>query len=172
MTANSQDEYFSPAETGAAASAVPDFSPDDRYLLDLVRDLLKQDGFYAYLMIDEQQRWIVAADDEAGRVDVRLDIASYQVQVCGSSPGLYMEEDSEWRRQALERLARRVVPNISRGLLDEHESAYWNEADHGVEVCRTLAVDLQDVHRIPVFVRQSLDQLDDLLTRVESELRT
>ena len=37
------------------------------------------------------------------------------------SPGLFMEEESLWRREALERLARRVVPNVARGMLEEHQ---------------------------------------------------
>jgi hypothetical protein len=83
-----------------------------------------------------------------------------------------MDEDSDWRRQALERLARRAVPNIARGILAENESATWNEDDRGVSVCITDAIPLEEAHRVPVIARQSLNSLDELLTRVESELRT
>lgn len=156
----------------AQEEAVPGFSPDQRHFLELAQQALIDAGFYSYLMIDDQQRWVAAADDEAGRVDVRLEGPGYLVEVCGSSPGLFMEEDSEWRRTALERLARRVVPNVSRGMLGENESAVWNEEDHGVAVCITSQLPLEDLHRIPLVARRDLDQLETLLTRVESELRT
>jgi hypothetical protein len=171
MTENA-DPSSTPGEPATSLAAIPDFSPDERYLLQLAQQFLQGAGFYSYLMIDDEQRWVAAADDEAGRVDVRLDGAAYQIEVCSSSPGLFMEEESEWRRTALERLARRVVPNVARGMLGEHESAFWSEEDRGVAVCITRHLPLDKAQQVPLVVRQGLDQLEELLTRVESELRT
>ena len=153
-------------------SGVPAFSPDEKHFLELAQRALNDSGFYSYLMIDDQQRWIAAADDEAGRVDIRLEGPMFILEVCSSSPGLFMEEESDWRRTALERLARRVVPNVSRGLLAEHETAFWSEEDHGVAVCITREVPLDETRILPLIARQELGQLEDLLTRVEAELRT
>lgn len=165
-------ESLIPDDHSGSVAAVPEFSPDHRTQLELAQSYLNQAGFYAYLMVDDQQRWTLAADDEDGRVDVRVEDESFLLEVCGSSPGLFMEEDSEWRRTALERLARRVIPNVARGLLQEHESATWSEVDRGVEACIAHAIPLSSTDRIAVLARQSLEHLDGLLSRVESELRT
>jgi len=156
----------------SADIVVPGVDADKRQLLQGARTALANAGFYSYVMLDENQRWCVAADDEAGRVDVRLDSGQYIVDVCGSSPGLFMEEDSEWRRQALERLARRVVPNVAQGMLGAHQSAHWNEDDSGVAVCITHGIPFDQPEGIPVTARRSLLELDDLLTLVESQLRS
>ena len=37
-----------------------------------VRDALERAGFYAYGTIDDENRWVISADDEAGHVDVRV----------------------------------------------------------------------------------------------------
>ncbi|MGE3799031.1 MAG: hypothetical protein AB7G88_14460, partial [Thermomicrobiales bacterium] len=75
-----------PAEVELTGDAIPTFSPDHRHFLELVREDLSRHGFYAYVMIDDQQRWTVAVDDEAGRVDVRLEGQGYVIEGCGSSP--------------------------------------------------------------------------------------
>jgi hypothetical protein len=155
-----------------AEQAVPEFEPDERWLLEQARSALSTYGFYAYVMLDEHQQWCVAADDEDGRIDIYLDSGDYVVQVCGISPGLFMEEESLWRRQALERLARRVVPNIAQGMLDANQRARWSDEDQGVSVCTTHRIDAGSPEQLPVVSRQALSQLDDLLTLVESQLRS
>jgi hypothetical protein len=152
--------------------AVPEFETEERWLLERARAELSTHGFYAYVMLDEHQQWCVAADDEDGRIDIHLDAGDYVVQVCGTSPGLFMEEESLWRRQALERLARRVVPNVAQGMLDEHQSAFWSDEEQGVSVCTAHRIDAESPDQLPVVSRQALSQLDDLLTLVESQLRS
>ncbi len=159
-------------EAELSADAIPAFGPEHRAYLDEAREHLIDRGFYAYLMIDDEQRWTVAVDDEAGRVDVRLEGRAFTIEVCGSSPGLFIEESSDWRRQALERLARRAVPNVARGLLQENQSAKWDEDDRGVSVCIEHRARLDEAAMIPDIAVQSLNELDALLTFVESELRT
>ncbi len=161
-----------PEEPSISPDAIPAFSPDHRSYLELAQASLREAGFYAYLMIDDQQRWTAAADDEAGRVDVRLEGREFAIEVCGSSPGLFMEEDSEWRRTALERLARRVIPNIARGMLEPHQRAYWNEDDRGVAVCISRTVPIEEPEQVSTIARSSLDHLEELQTLIESELRT
>ena len=43
-----------------------------------VRDALERAGFYAYGTIDDENRWVISADDEAGHVDVRVGPDGYQ----------------------------------------------------------------------------------------------
>ncbi|HEU0165891.1 MAG TPA: hypothetical protein VFQ54_12670, partial [Thermomicrobiales bacterium] len=78
----------------------------DRLSLDPVRLSLIDAGFYAYGTIDDQNRWTIAVDDEAGRVDVRVGDDGLDVILWASSPGLYADEESEWRRKSRARLAR------------------------------------------------------------------
>jgi hypothetical protein len=174
---DSDSNHDQPALPGVGApeatlrESLPRVDADDRPLLEAARSALEAAGFYAYIMFDDQQRWCVAADDELGRIDILAEQDHFAMSVCGSSPGLFMEEESEWRRRALERLARRVVPNIAQGMLESHQRASWDQQEHGVSVCTTHAVPLDDPGRLPVVARQALTDLDDLLTLVESQLR-
>jgi hypothetical protein len=56
-----------------------------------VQESLAAAGFYAYGTFDDQHRWTVAVDDEAGRIDVRVGSDGYEVELWASSPGLYVE---------------------------------------------------------------------------------
>ena len=144
----------------------------DKSALEPVRISLREAGYYAYTTYDDQQRWTVAVDDEAGRVDVRVGMDGYEIDLCSSSPGMFADEENEWKRRTMARLVRIVLPNIARGLLEEHQSATWSEDDRGVAVCIHHSISLEEAGRIPAIARQNLDSLDALLTRVESELRS
>lgn len=145
---------------------------DQKRLLARARQSLADEGFYAYGMLDDQQRWVVAIDDELGQADVRLADDAFVIELRGVSPGLFSEEESEWRRRALERLARRVVPNIARGMLEPNQHAVWSDHDAGVAVGMTFRFPFEDAASIGAFVRQMLPTIDDLVTEVESQLRS
>jgi hypothetical protein len=148
----------------------PDEIAVARNALEPVRRSLAEAGFYAYGTLDDQHRWTVAVDDEAGRVDVRVGPDGFVVELWASSPGLYADEENEWRRRALERLARMTIPNISRGLLKEHQSAEWDEIDHGVAVRIRYELPFTQGETIGAFVRSRLPELDELLSFVESRV--
>lgn len=143
-----------------------------RAALEPVKASLAAAGFYAYGMIDEQHRWTVAADSEEGRVDVRVGADGLNVSLWTSSPGLYADEENDFRRRALERLARMTLPNIVRGFLAPHQSAVWDETDQGIAV--TISYDLPFVRAGDVgeLVRDKLVELEELLTFVESRVST
>ncbi|MCA9858984.1 MAG: hypothetical protein KC438_04640 [Thermomicrobiales bacterium] len=145
---------------------------EQKALLANARQSLADEGFYAYGMLDDQQRWVVAVDDEQGQADVRLEDDEFVIELRGVSPGLFSEEESEWRRRALERLARRVIPNVARGMLEANESASWSEADEGVAVGMTYRIPIANAGQIGPFVREALPAIDDLVTQVESQLRS
>lgn len=147
-------------------------APEQKRALAQARQSLADEGFYAYGMLDDQQRWVVAVDDELGQADVRLEGDHFIVELRGVSPGLFSEEASEWRRRALERLARRVIPNIARGMLEPNQFASWSESEEGVAVGMTFQLTLGGASDIGPFVRQALPQIDDLVTVVESQLRS
>lgn len=145
---------------------------EQKALLARARQSLADEGFYAYGMLDDKQRWVVAIDDELGQADVRLDDDVYVIELRGVSPGLFSEEESEWRRRALERLARRVIPNIARGILESNQSANWSETEEGVTVGITFRLPISESAEIGAFVRRALPAIDELITEVESQLRS
>ncbi len=147
-------------------------TPQQKKLLAQARQSLADEGFYAYGMLDDRQRWVVAVDDEHGQADVGLEDDNYVIEVRGVSPGLFSEEDSEWRRRALERLARRVIPNVARGMLEPNQTASWSENEAGVAVGMTYRFSFDRAAEIGALVRQALPQIDDLVTEVESQLRS
>ena len=131
---------------------------------------LQEADFYAYGTIDDQHRWTIAADDEAGRIDVRVGQDGFEVELWASSPGLYIEEENEFRRRALERLARMTIPNIARGFLQPHQSASWDETEQGVAVRLHYELPFTRGDDIGVFVRGKLPELAELLAEVESRV--
>ncbi len=147
-------------------------TPKQKALLAHARQSLADEGFYAYGMLNERQQWVVAIDDERGQADVRLEDRAFVVEIRGVSPGLFSEEESEWRRRALERLARRVIPNVVRGMLEPNQTASWSEQDEGVAVGMTYTFPFDRADDIGPFVREMLPQIDDLVTEVESQLRS
>jgi len=138
--------------------------------LEPVRTSLAAAGFYAYGTLDDESRWTIAADDEAGHVDVRIGSDGFEVVLWASSPGLYAEEENEFRRRALERLARMTIPNIARGFLASNQTASWDEIDHGVAVRVRYELPFGRAADVGPFVRAHLPELADLLTLVESQI--
>lgn len=142
----------------------------ERRALEPVQQSLEALGYYAYGTFDDQRRWSVAVDDEAGRVDVRIGDDGFDIELWGSSPGLYSDEENEWKRRAHERLARMQIATISRGMLAPHQNAYWDEVDHGVAVRVIYRVAFARAPQIGAFVREHLPELDEVIGFVESQL--
>lgn len=148
----------------------PDAILTARRALAPVEDALTYAGFYAYGTFDDQHRWTIAVDDEAGRIDVRVGRDGFEVQFWASSPGLFADEENEWRRRAKERLARMSIPAISEGQLAPHQHAEWDEIDHGVAVRMIYELPFTATEQIGTFVREHLPELEELLTFVESRV--
>ncbi len=142
----------------------------DTIALDPIRQSLAGAGFYAYGMLDDQNRWSIAVDDEAGRANVRIGDDGYEVELWSSSPGLYADEENEWRRQSRARLARLMLPNIARGQLDAHQHVTWDEVEEGVAVTETYQLPFNRTGDVGDFVRVHLPELESILTRIESQL--
>ncbi len=142
----------------------------DRIALDPVRESLKAADFYAYGMLDDQNRWSIAVDDEAGRANVRIGDDGYEVELWSSSPGLYADEENEWRRKSRARLARLMLPNIARGQLESHQKVMWDEVDEGVSVSETYELPFNRTGDLGEFVRSHLPELETLLGKIEAQL--
>lgn len=142
----------------------------DKQALEPVRLSLVESGFYAYTTYDDQQRWSVAVDDEAGRIDVRVGMDGYRIEFWGSDPGMFADEENEWKRRAQQRLVRIMLPNIARGHLAEHQQVMWDDVDQGIAVRIAYELPFTRANQIGPFVRQHLPELEELLTFVESQI--
>ncbi|HEV2527384.1 MAG TPA: hypothetical protein VGT61_02905 [Thermomicrobiales bacterium] len=131
---------------------------------------LESAGLYAYITLDDENRWSVASDDERGRVDVRLDDGDFEVIMSATSPGMYADEDHAYRRKSLERLARMLIPRVARGQLAEHQSASWDEVEAGVAVRVRYVLPRESPEAIGPFVLEHFEELDELLGFIETEI--
>jgi hypothetical protein len=160
---------------GESVEAVLGTEPTDelmraRYLLAPVQKSMEQAGFYAYSTFDQAQRLTVASDDESGRFDIWIDGDDFVITLWSSDPGLYMDEENEWRRRAMERLARITIPRVSQGMLASHQQAMWDDDDHGVAVRLTYRLPVDEAVHVGRFVRDRIPELNELLGFVERQL--
>jgi hypothetical protein len=144
--------------------------PRENRALEPVKESLERAGYYAYGTFDDQRRWTIAVDDELGRVDVRVGDDGFAIEMWATSPGLFSEEENDWRRRAHERLARMTIPNVARGMLEPHQSASWDEVEQGVCVRVRYDLPFTRAAQIGAFVREHLPELEELLTKVESQI--
>ncbi len=166
------------ADEWAIRPADPDDDPageaaalaSDRRALDPVRQVLSDAGFWAYGTVNDEGRWTVAADDEAGHVDVRVGSDGFAVELWATSPGLFADEENDFRRRTRERLVRMTLPAINRGLLLPHQSARWDETEGGVQVRLRYELPFTRRDDIGAFVREKLPELDETLTFVEERV--
>jgi hypothetical protein len=142
----------------------------DRAALEPVLRSLRAAGFYSYGTYDDQLRWTIAVDDEAGRIDVRVGFDGYRIDLWGTSPGLFADEENDWKRRAHERLVRIMLPNIQRGFLAEHQAAMWDEVDQGVAVRISYELPFNRADQIGGFVREHLPELEETLALIESQI--
>ena len=135
-----------------------------------VQRALQAAGFYAYGVVDQQQRWTIAVDDEAGRFDVHVDGPDLVLSLWQSSPGMFVETEDDWRRRALERLTRMTLPNVVRGFLAPHQEAMWDEADQGIAVRLTFRIPIARADEVGEVVRDHIPELEEVLTFVEQQV--
>ena len=154
------------ADLAAARADVP----RENRALEPVKASLERAGFYAYGTFDDQQRWTVAVDDELGRVGVYIGADGFVVEMWATSPVLFSEEENDWRRRAHERLARMTIQNVARGAFASHQSAYWDEVDHGVGVRTRYELPFTRAPQVGAFVREHLPELEDLITLIEFQI--
>jgi hypothetical protein len=142
----------------------------DRLALEPARASLVEAGFYAYGMLDDQNRWTIAVDDEAGRVDVHVGDDGLDVALWVSTPGIYADEESEWRRKSRARLARFQLARINRGLLASNQVAIWDEVDEGISLSERYQLPFTRTTDIGAFAREHLPQLELLLESIGRQL--
>lgn len=138
-----------------------------RRILEPAQAALTEAGFYAYGTIDDQNRWTVAADDEAGRIDVRVEDQGLVLSLWSSSPGLYADVENPWRRRRMEGAAQRAIARVARGFLESHQAATWDEVDQGVAVSERFLVPFSRAREMGRIVQAQLPPLLGLLEEVE-----
>ncbi|MFM9107801.1 MAG: hypothetical protein ACKOWF_13995 [Chloroflexota bacterium] len=164
------DDFEDPATSATYDDGDPADIPVHRAVLDPVRAVLAAAGFYAYGTIDERGRWTIAADDEAGHVDVRVGQDGFGVEVWGASPGLYADEENDFRRRALERLVRMTLPSVNRGMLAPNQQALWDDTEGGIQVRIASELPFTRMNDIGAFAREKLEELQETLAFVESQV--
>jgi len=131
---------------------------------------LEAADFYAYGTVDTEHRWVISADDEAGHVDVRVGDDGFQVDLWTTSPGLFSEEENEFRRRAMERLARRTLPNIEQGFLESHQATWWDESEGGPAARIRYELPFGRAGDAGAFVRERFPELERLIAFIETQV--
>lgn len=165
MTSHDSDNIFDSDDMLTADDII-----DDRRALEPVLQSLKEAGYYAYGTLNENNEWTIAADDEIGRIDVRVGSDGFEVKLWMSSPGLYADEESPWKQAARSRLARIALPRIAKGFLEPHQMASWDEVDQGVAVSEFYELPFTRAGDIGTFVRENHPKLEDVLSIIERQL--
>lgn len=135
-----------------------------------VQAALEAADFYAYGTVDTEHRWVISADDEAGHVDVRVGEDGFQVDLWTTSPGLFSEEENDFRRRAMERLARRTLPAIEQGFLEPHQATWWDEAEGGPAARIRYELPFGRAADAGAFVRERFPELERLIAFIETQV--
>lgn len=143
---------------------------DHRDALEPIAGLFRDVGLYAYVSIDDENRWCVACDVEEGHIDVRIGADSYELEVWSTLTGMYVDEESERRKQARERLARITVPGIQRGLLDDRHRLRWDDFEQGLQLRKLVEVPFSAGQRLPAIAFEQLAELNDTLEFIERQI--
>jgi hypothetical protein len=163
---------YEPMATEANGLGPADVIARAREALAPVRDALERAGFYAYGTIDEENRWVISADDEAGHVDVRVGPDGYQLEIWSTVPGLCCGEENVCRRRAMERLARMTIPAVQQGFLASHQSAWWDETEGGPGARIRYDLPFTAADQIGTFARERLPELEKLLDFIATQVST
>ena len=137
-----------------------------------VRDALERAGFYAYGTVDDENRWVISADDETGHVDVRVGPDGYQLDLWATSPGLFSDEENDFRRRAMERLARMTIPAVRQGFLAPHQEAWWDETEGGPAARLRYELPFTAADHAGTFARERLPELEQLLDFIATQVST
>jgi hypothetical protein len=167
-----QNEYSSPRRDSENGFGPRDVVARAREALAPVRDSLERAGFYAYGTIDAENRWVISADDEEGHVDVRLGQDGYEVDLWSTSPGLFADEENDFRRRAMERLARMHLPAIQQGFLAPHQATWWDETDRGPAARIRYELPFTRAEHAGAFVREHMPELEKLLDFIATQVAT
>ena len=156
---------------------VPDYEHGSRDTLARAREALapvqaalEAAGFYAYGTVDTEHRWVISADDEAGHIDVRVGGDGFQVDIWTTSPGMFSEEENEFRRRAMERLARRTLPAVEQGFLEPHQATWWDENEGGPAARVRYELPFGRAADAGTFVRERIPELERLIGFIETQI--
>ncbi len=163
---------YQPMATEANGRGPADVIARAREALAPVRDALDREGFYAYGTVDEENGWVISADDEAGHVDVRVGPDGYQLEIWATVPGLFSEEENDFRRRAMERLARMTIPAVQQGFLAPNQSAWWDETEGGPGARIRYELPFTAAGRTGAFAREHLPELEKLLDFIATQVST
>lgn len=170
-----RDDDDRPANAPNQLDEIVELDPDDelaaaKRALAPVQAAMTAAGFYAYGTVDEENRWMIASDSEFGRVDVRVGPDGFTVELWNTSPGLFADEENEFRQRVLERVARMTLPRITQGLLEPNQRAEWDDVERGVLVRIAYDLPFGRGDEIGEFAREHLPELEELMSFVEQRV--
>lgn len=143
---------------------------EHRIALAPVASIFQEAGFYAYRTLDDQNRWCVAVDIDEGHFDVRIGDDGYELDVWATSPGLFIDEENERRRHALERLARITIPGLRRGFLEENLELHWDEHERGLSLRARFILPFSRDAQLPQVAADQLRELHLTLHQLERRI--
>jgi hypothetical protein len=144
--------------------------PEHREALEPLVGIFKDAGLWAYRTLDDENNWCVACDLEEGHIDVRIGDDGYELDVWATSPGLFIEEENERRRHALERLARITLPGIRRGFLEDNQSLEWSDQEKGLALRSRFRAPFSASERLPAVALEQLHELNTMLSFLERKI--
>ncbi len=161
-----------PVDSAVSEHAAQDVIARARETLAPIREALEAEGFYAYGTVDDENRWVISADDEIGHVDVRVGDDGFEIDLWATSPGLFSEEQLDFRRRAMERLARMSLPAIQQGFLAPNQAAWWDEVEGGPAVRIRYELPFGRGSDAGRFVRNRMPELEALIGFIETQVAT
>lgn len=135
-----------------------------------IADIFKAAGYYAYRTLDDENRWCVACDIDEGHIDVRIGDDGYELDVWATSPGMFVDEEDERRRHAMERLARISLPGLRRGFLEPNQEITWNDFERGIALRTSYTAPFSAGERLPDVAQEQLEELNRALRFFERKL--
>jgi hypothetical protein len=145
---------------------------NQRTALDPVVGVFRAEGYYAYGTYDDQNRWCVACDVEAGHIDIRIGDDGYEMDAWATLIGMYVDEENVRRRIALERLARVSIPAIQRGMLDDTEQLQWDDVEKGIALRKTIQLPFATTEILPEIAMRQLEDVNETLLFLARQINT
>jgi hypothetical protein len=101
---------------------------------------------------------------------VRVGPDGYQLDLWATLPGLFSEEENDFRRRAMERLARMSLPAVRQGFLAPHQDAWWDETEGGPAVRIRYELPFTAAEQAGAFARERLPELEQLLDFIATQI--
>ena len=87
----------------------------------------------------------------------------------GDRTGSLQREENDFRRRAMERLARMTIPAVRQGFLAPHQFAWWDESEGGPGARIRYELPFTAADQAGIFAREHLPELEKLLDFIAAQ---